>query len=287
MRTMLFLLMLFVGSFASAQTTSHSCDEYTALRLDRIESDIVELRKLISERCPSDAKSSACTCNPCLCVNCTCKAPAAAAKSRPTITCRGTCDATADWRTHEMQALFAKGYDVNFEIDNTLPLRYAYSWKPGETRGYLASLELPDVNQATNQKVRSYESTIPLTWRAIINYGAGYRVEDENGQEVAGGLNSYYVLEAARQKATGKNVTFAYFAETVNGLEPDKPWGPPPIRDSPAPVTVIPTVTPSVIITPMSNECYIDATGKRICPSASQPVINRPSPIYSNRFFRR
>lgn len=215
MRTILFVLLIFAGTVARGQV--NPCDEYTAIRLDKIESEIVELRKLISERCPSVARqASACTCNPCTCVNCPCKPPSvtkASQPSRPTITCKGTAKATADWRAYEMQALFAKGYDVNFEIDNTLPLRFAYSWKPEETRGYLPSDDLPEVNAAASTSARIYSSNLSPV---------------------------------------------------------------PPIRDSP---TIVVTPTPTIVTPIISDRCYIDANGKRICPNAS--------PVAPLRLFRR
>jgi hypothetical protein len=63
-------------------------------------------------------------------------------------------------------------------------------------------------------------------WKAIIGYGAGYRVEDENGEVVSDGLNSHYVIQDALKAAKGRRVTMKYYTEEVGGLEPCRPFGP-------------------------------------------------------------
>lgn len=65
-------------------------------------------------------------------------------------------------------------------------------------------------------------------WKAYINYGGGYRVEDESGQVVAYDMGSGDTMRAAVQEARAqrKQVKFTYWAETPDGIEAEKPFGP-------------------------------------------------------------
>lgn len=172
--------------FSQAPVSPLSCDRDACSdcldKLDAVEKRLSKLESYVYLELskPSQAKQSStcnCGCNksPCDCLNCPYKVIKSHSKSqaiksqstvRPTITCRGTDTATSDWRSHEMQLLFTKGYDVNFEIDNKFPLRFSYSWKPGEQRGYLFSGDLPDVNTPvvipTAQSTPTYVEAAPI-----------------------------------------------------------------------------------------------------------------------------
>ena len=65
-----------------------------------------------------------------------------------------------------------------------------------------------------------------IVWKAIISYGAGYRVQDDKGVTVAQGLNSYHVMQEAILKAYGKDIKFEYYSEETTELEPTQPFGP-------------------------------------------------------------
>ena len=67
-----------------------------------------------------------------------------------------------------------------------------------------------------------------VTWKATMNYGGGFRVEDEHGVIVASDLSSSDTMRAAIGKARSmrKRVVFEYWAETPDGLEREEPFGP-------------------------------------------------------------
>jgi len=67
-----------------------------------------------------------------------------------------------------------------------------------------------------------------VEWKAYINYGGGYRVEDESGRVVASEMGSGDTMRAAvaKSRAMRKAVKFSYWAETPDGLESEKPFGP-------------------------------------------------------------
>lgn len=67
-----------------------------------------------------------------------------------------------------------------------------------------------------------------VIWKATMNYGGGFRVEDENGVIVANDLSSSDTMRAAIGKARSmrKRVVFEYWAETPDGLEREEPFGP-------------------------------------------------------------
>lgn len=63
-------------------------------------------------------------------------------------------------------------------------------------------------------------------WKAIINYGGGYRVEDDAGIERAGGLNSYHVIQEVLPILRAQNIKLEYYSEEETGLQPTQPFGP-------------------------------------------------------------
>ena len=70
--------------------------------------------------------------------------------------------------------------------------------------------------------------TDPVEWKAFINYGGGYRVKNECGKVVASDLSSEVVIRQARRKAKKlqKQVMVTYWAETPDGVEAERPFGP-------------------------------------------------------------
>jgi hypothetical protein len=71
-------------------------------------------------------------------------------------------------------------------------------------------------------------ATEQVEWKAFINYGGGYRVENECGKVIASDLSSAVVIRQARRKAKKlqKQVRVTYWAETPDGVEAERPFGP-------------------------------------------------------------
>ncbi len=69
----------------------------------------------------------------------------------------------------------------------------------------------------------------PVEWKFIINYAAGYRVEDEHGNILVSDLSSTNVMREAWVLAGkyDKLVQITKWAETVDGLEPEMPTSQP------------------------------------------------------------
>jgi len=65
-------------------------------------------------------------------------------------------------------------------------------------------------------------------WKAVICYGAGYRIEDEKGEQLQCGLNSAHLIDWANEEAKKRKmiVNVTYYSEEEQGLERTNPWGP-------------------------------------------------------------
>lgn len=70
--------------------------------------------------------------------------------------------------------------------------------------------------------------TQKITWKAIMNYGGGYRVEDANGKVIIQELSSTEAMHLAKMFAEAANITvqLTYWEETPDGLQQAEPFGP-------------------------------------------------------------
>lgn len=70
--------------------------------------------------------------------------------------------------------------------------------------------------------------TQKITWKAIMNYGGGYRVEDANGKVIIQELSSTEAMHLAKMFAEATNITvqLTYWEETPDGLQQAEPFGP-------------------------------------------------------------
>jgi hypothetical protein len=95
---------------------------------------------------------------------------------------------------------------------------------------YSASLIVKSaIREAVSKMDKQQPANSLVEWKAYCNYAGGYRVEAEDGSFVCSDLSSSSTMKMAIETARvlGTQVKFTYWAETPDGIEQEKPFGPP------------------------------------------------------------